>query len=517
MGSDSEIQEEREDIQNALKAMNWEERLEQARARRNELLAQRQSEQNASGEVKARHIFAGLSSERPDDSGKESSQAVLFPRMKKSPTEDSPSAVAPNLSEPKTPPKPVSQVAHRSGSSMVALIALGFGIGLGVGVSLYFAITLLGPKSAMPILTETRTLTVAPSSIKPDVTTADGTASAASPIQPTPIQTDPIVASAVDVDSAPDVDQVSPAPPSNITFLAAEVRTPEVLDVEHDPVREVALLNSPGSPEFIPVIPEPSDQPEPSIFRPQIGLSNVEDSPRMTLDSETDGRPLIAGAASPFELSSISPSDQTVDLASTSPPARLMATIDPSISPRGAVSDLTSLTGAYADEPSLSRDLETELKAALAMLDSEEALPAQPDLPDQPDLRLPGADGYTIRLSAPSTIPESEVESVVARLREAGISLGPIQRVNFKVTANQVRFFHPEDSATASIIAERVDAEARDFTSFRPSPEVGTMEVFVAGDGAPVAPRKASSAKKPSELDRIVNKLVNSLRRGDFR
>jgi hypothetical protein len=48
------------------------------------------------------------------------------------------------------------------------------------------------------------------------------------------------------------------------------------------------------------------------------------------------------------------------------------------------------------------------------------------------------------------------------------------------VQMSQVRFFYPEDAAAAKAVADLTDSELLDLSWFRPLPEEGVIEVWLA-------------------------------------
>ncbi len=136
--------------------------------------------------------------------------------------------------------------------------------------------------------------------------------------------------------------------------------------------------------------------------------------------------------------------------------------------------------------------------------------PVEPVVPD------PGA--YRLRVSAPATAPAAEVEAIGATLAGAGFPGVQPQRVGFTVSRTHLRYYNAEDAAVAQAIAARLDAEARDFTGFRPKPAVGTIEVWIAGaapDGARRAGRAAEAQSgglpSPAEAAKNIGQAVKTL------
>jgi hypothetical protein len=103
-------------------------------------------------------------------------------------------------------------------------------------------------------------------------------------------------------------------------------------------------------------------------------------------------------------------------------------------------------------------------------------------------------------------------------IEDAGLPIGKLNRVGYKISSSQVRFFHRRDGVAAAALAERIGARSRDFTNYRPSPAVGTLEVFLSGSSN--ARRTATQTRtQPAEQDRelieLRDRLIKSLQAGD--
>jgi hypothetical protein len=68
-------------------------------------------------------------------------------------------------------------------------------------------------------------------------------------------------------------------------------------------------------------------------------------------------------------------------------------------------------------------------------------------------------------------------------LRSAGFDLTSSSVAGHSVAASQVLFFHQEDAPSAARVAEAIGARVRDFSAFRPAPEQGRLEVWLAQEG----------------------------------
>ena len=534
------IQEERLEIQNVLKAMNWEARLEEARARRKEVLAQRQPDDDKAEALKARLSAANSSRnvaletvESVQESIEESVQevalagggkprpapVVVFPVRQLS-VEEPAFAFEAAVAQTKLPPasQPVADVTPES--NVKGRLALGLGIGLGIGLSMLVGVILIGSRPGVsvadaPTVTAEATLTVAePATTQeapvvaeaPAVATVSEAAESTSQVTETSFTT-----------TAPVVSDNDPIPLSQVTFVAAQIEVPELAASVASPSRQIAFLVAPNAQDGGPEISASSPRPDFEIQGSEIGSALTTDKPAVAHVSQPDT--LQDELRTPAHLKLLSTPEQDLQLA--------MAAISPPETPSFLSEGVQDLP-----EGSVLAQPESVLRPVSRPVASRVALPSElfEILPDTPvdgvvnpqnpdsitDPRLPGAEGYIVRVSVPVTVPDEKVEQLVAKVRETGVSLRPVSRVNFKVSKNQVRFFFAEDATSAKAIAERVGAEARDFTSFRPSPPTGTIEVFLAGDGKRVAPRKKRKSRFQSDVDRLRDRVIKSLRSGDY-
>lgn len=105
---------------------------------------------------------------------------------------------------------------------------------------------------------------------------------------------------------------------------------------------------------------------------------------------------------------------------------------------------------------------------------------------DEPETD-PALAGVRVFVHAPPSVGRAGAESVVATLAAAGFPEVRRAGARDSVAGTNVRYFHAEDAAAAHRIATTLGdgAIARDFTSFRPSPRGGTLEVWLAGTAPP--------------------------------
>ena len=156
------------------------------------------------------------------------------------------------------------------------------------------------------------------------------------------------------------------------------------------------------------------------------------------------------------------------------------------------------LRDAAAEPPAAPAEPPTPIAAALV----EAGTPTGNDA-----LAVPFADrDLRLIVHAPTSIPGPDVDAALTLLAGAvAPPEGPVQ-VNYAISSSNVRYYHADDAdaaiAAASSLSNRLGpVEARDFTSYRPSPAPGTLEVWLSG--TPVNPaRTAAAGNAPSGGDR---------------
>lgn len=128
---------------------------------------------------------------------------------------------------------------------------------------------------------------------------------------------------------------------------------------------------------------------------------------------------------------------------------------------------------------------------------------------------------YQVRVHVPSAVAEEAFLSHVEALQIGGLK-PDTARVNFKISQDNVRFFHPEDAPMANAVAERLGALARDFTDFSPKPPLGTVEVWIAGTSAVAAAPKTvkrttrtTTRRRVSPEEALRQRIARRLRRGE--
>lgn len=135
------------------------------------------------------------------------------------------------------------------------------------------------------------------------------------------------------------------------------------------------------------------------------------------------------------------------------------------------------------------------------------AMPLRPSDPPPPSV----APGALVVVHAPETVAADTVAAEAETVAGAtGFAIEFADPVPFKISNSNVRYFHPEDRETAAAVAEAISARLRDFTAFRPAPDAGTIEVWLEGaaasgasttaSAAPPAPAPAPVRQKPARV-----------------
>jgi hypothetical protein len=115
-------------------------------------------------------------------------------------------------------------------------------------------------------------------------------------------------------------------------------------------------------------------------------------------------------------------------------------------------------------------------------------------------------------------------------LAAAGVTDVNGRQVSLSISSPNVRYFHDADrkaaegvAATLSEALGGVAVETRSFTDFRPLPEAGHVEVWLAGDAPPALQRMAGAparsmaaqrreAQRTLERDRLTQSIEARLR-----
>ncbi|WP_146065111.1 hypothetical protein [Albidovulum inexpectatum] len=147
--------------------------------------------------------------------------------------------------------------------------------------------------------------------------------------------------------------------------------------------------------------------------------------------------------------------------------------------------------------------------------------PVVPSLPERDDLPEVGASlppgpalkDLRVLLNAPQDVSGDRIAEVVTNLAQSGFRPPDPTKVAFAISRSNVRYFHQGDAQAARILAERIGADLRDFTDFTPSPPQGTIEVWLAGRGAPQIRRAPGRTKRTTPRPDLVQQEAQRLRR----
>ena len=144
-----------------------------------------------------------------------------------------------------------------------------------------------------------------------------------------------------------------------------------------------------------------------------------------------------------------------------------------------------------------------------------------PPVTDEKSPRLTGIGdlrSYLVHLQSPRSLSNRQLAGFESAIRDAGLPIGKVNRVGYKISASHVRYYHRRDAVAAAALAERINARSRDFTNYRPSPPFGTLEVFLS-KSASSRLAATQGATEPSQQDRelieLRDRLIQALRRGD--
>jgi hypothetical protein len=545
------LEAERPDVADALRSMNWEERLEEARARRKSVLAEKESVEKR---PVVRVIDASVMARRKVDSEEPPPAEQILPPV--APVEPKP--LAPDERRVAAPDVPATAVAQDRG--LAPRVALGFGLGLGLslGASVVAAVWLLlarpgvapapdgevaaaeaatvlpapprpagGPlpdaaaaAAGAPVARDAPAGPVAPdapmeaSAGSPQSIIAQGPARTTAGALPAPLQPTRamIPEGAVQAASAPIVAAAIPARPGlGGVPVESGVTRPAASDVgpARAPATALPVATRTGSfrpPAALPVveaaaitatlgaIPAEADAP----LRPAPAPASVATGPAPAgIDQRApEAPPSVAGRTAPSR-----------PLAALAPPALSAARPGlglPLVPVALPVPQSRGISAPTAVQP----EPDARPRAALAPPTPPPAVPA-----------IPGAESLAVWLAVPQTVPEAEAEEVAGLLREIGVRESEVTRVGFRVSSSHVRFYRPADAAAAAALGELIGAETRDMTAFRPLPPDGTLEIFLAGESTAPAVRAAAPnrvrQRAPDELTRMRDRIVNRLRRGE--
>lgn len=313
--------------------------------------------------------------------------------------------------------------------------------------------------------------------------------------------------------------------------VTMEQGSSDALALDAAPKVPVALSEANGQFVAVQEITQPSN--EQANVLTEIGgeFASVEFAVPLTMSRtsalETSGR---ADLGTVDVLPDVGTTPELVEV-TTSAPSRAHATalLDTIASPRPFSTDTspsgfgkrvvaTSNSLKLAQEISGNSLADTEPKS----IDRETA-PGVDRAGDAPPPKsvTPEAIGTPIWIFASANVGEDVIETTQFAVESFDLSLQAVNRVNYRISRNQVRYYDLASAETAERLAAEIGAIPRDFTAADVNPPKGTLEIYLAGDA--IVARSESSVSSPtvpvkkpqsSEVDSLRNSLIGKIRAG---
>jgi hypothetical protein len=107
--------------------------------------------------------------------------------------------------------------------------------------------------------------------------------------------------------------------------------------------------------------------------------------------------------------------------------------------------------------------------------------PPEPPAPRPTEETVVEANPLRVTILAPARVDRALTSDIASRVQNDGHELVRVLDVDYSISERNVRYFHEADREAAARMAERYDAELRDFTWFTPKPVDGTAELWLAG------------------------------------
>jgi hypothetical protein len=112
--------------------------------------------------------------------------------------------------------------------------------------------------------------------------------------------------------------------------------------------------------------------------------------------------------------------------------------------------------------------------------------------PTSPAIAADGGVRVFVHYAMRDAAALEQARAMAAALAGQRVTVADIRAVPYGVSNNRIRYFYPEDALSGEAVGETVRAalgssgvvspvQIQDFTSFRPLPAAGTIEVWVAG------------------------------------
>lgn len=372
-------------------------------------------------------------------------------------------------------------------------VAAGFGAGLILGVAAAVVGPLLrdaGPASVAPAAPISKTTaTTAPATVAPVAVAQAPVVATAAP---------GLAALSASVEALPAFGQSGPRP---LPVLVSRPVAPQAADAAPQGIRTGPLPAIAASLGF--------GAPAAALLPPPARPTHIE--------LVVARLPAAAPVAAP------APADAPPSRAAAPPPRPRVGAGTASLAPLApadaAAASGAALTGWAAPVP--GRLTAPQIPAGDAPLPTQ-ALPAVFSAPEAPAAKAPAASLFPgpVVVNAPVSVADADLAEAVDRLGAAGVPVGDPSRVGFTVSESNVRYFHAADAEAAAAIADTLGARLRDFTSFAPAPPAGTIEVWLAGNGASgsATARKSTNRTRSTQDQRLLNlrnRILQQLRNGD--
>ena len=190
------------------------------------------------------------------------------------------------------------------------------------------------------------------------------------------------------------------------------------------------------------------------------------------------------GSASSVEWSGVTPVSAGV-LPGLIPPDLLVDDV-PAVAPAPTRPEPPVASGEGPAVPVLDGQVSAPPRPA-TLVDEEEIVPAAPPEPPAPRPRAEDvveANPLRVTILAPARADRALAQDIASQVEIDGHELVRVRDVDFAISERNVRYFHEADREAAARMAERYDAELRDFTWFQPKPVGGTAELWLAGRSA---------------------------------
>ena len=443
---------------------------------------------------------------------------------------------------------PVAEKSRRSG---VVLVVFGVGILLGAGLMQFQG-----------------------SFGTPDVVLEEPVAQDVPELVATPIETTPsdemgtdASDSAIAVEEEPSEKSLADAPEADVTpaeqapeeQVATDVSEPAgaVAEPEEQLVEDVPeLAASPVDPvvqeaEAEQVIPEASTPPlifaqvsipaEPQLEPASLSIEVPEADLTIPLvpiiqlltEAGVDTVPSIGPPPTPVEPET-APSVQVPDIEQSEMIALLDATAAEEAAPEQRVifpdtdtdsrpvGERTEASALDVGSENLQSDeapeIDSEPNIIIALREDSSGSELSTDASDEVPI-TPATDGVQrpIWIFAPGSVTNEVLERTQTTAEALNLSLQAVNRVNFRISRTQVRYYDRESAEAAVQLAAQIDAVPRDFSTSGIDAQPGTLEVYLAGrsTGARSASTASNQRAAPSNnADRLRNSVIDRIRAG---